>query len=250
MIMNTQATTADNIEPAPRRMSVWKIMAKVYTEPKEASRQLASKPRIVVPVLLIILAMYGQLFATNGIRLDSWAAQIRKNPELTQEQIQYSLSQIEAQKGGGVNWLQALYGLGFVAIAKLAQILPSAFVLWLALQFSVKRPRFLPVLMVVVMAFMVAIPEAVLTTLMMIAKGSTDVSFGLALLVPSELKSSPLNNMLMQIDVFSIWALALLIMGLPIMTGVTRRFAAITVGYVWAIWLLFTLVVGRPIQIA
>ncbi|MFH1686125.1 MAG: YIP1 family protein [bacterium] len=224
-------------------------MAGVFIEPSESFRSLAAKPRWLVPLLVIIVAVFGQLLVTNEIRMDDLEKQVRSNPTYSSEEVQRRLGNIEAQRGPNWNWSGILNGLGFVSIAIIAQVLPTAFLLWLGLQFSPRRPRFLPLLAVVVMAFLVTIPEAVLTSALAFFKGTTEISLGPAVLLPSEWKHSPLYNLCFQLDIFNVWIGTLVILGLPLASGVSRRLAAVSVGYLWLVWLLLAMFVGRPIQI-
>lgn len=247
-------TTIEAVAESPtpsqtRTRSVWAVMADVFIEPSRAFKTTAGKPRWLVPFVIIVLAVFGQLLVTNEIRMDDLARQIRNNQTMAPEEAARRLANIEAQRSPEWHWSGLAHGLGFVALGKGAQLLPMAALIWLGLQFSIKRPRFRHVLAVCTLAMLIALPEAALSSAMAFVKGTTEITLGPAVLLPQAWKHSPLYRLCFQIDIFTVWTVILLIIGLPVATGVSRRLAAVTVGYLWVVWLLIAMFVGRLVQI-
>ncbi len=248
--ISVQTIEIEEVVTAPQTPSIWRVMAWMFVEPSKSFCSLATKPRWLVPLIIIIVATLSQLLITNEIRMDDLERQVRSNSSYSSQEVQRRLSNIEAQRGPNWHWSGILNGLAFIGAAKLAQVLPTAFLLWLGLQFATRRPRFLPVLAVVSLAFLVMIPEGIVNTVLSFLKGTTEISLGPAVFLPIAWKHSPLYNLCFQLDVFNIWIVALLMIGLPLATDVSRRLSVVTVGYLWLVWLLFTMFVGRPIQIS
>ncbi len=134
--INNPAICCEDIGTAPDKSSIWRIMAGVFIEPEESFRMLATKPRWLVPLLIVIVTVFGQLLVTNEIRMNDLEKQIRDSSTLSAQEVQRRLGNIEAQRSPDWHWSGILNGLGFVSLAKVAQVLPIAFFLWLGLQFS------------------------------------------------------------------------------------------------------------------
>lgn len=250
--MNERTIEAVAESPTPLQKSprsVWTVMADVFIEPSRAFRATADRPRFLIPFLVIVLVVLGQLLVTNDIRMDDLARQIRNNQTMAPEEVERRLANIEAQRSPEWHWSGLAHGLAFVTLGKGVQLLAMSAAIWLGLQFSIKRPRFRHVLAVCTLAMLIALPEAALSSALAFVKGTTDITLGPAVLLPRAWKHSPLHRLCFQIDIFTVWTMILLIIGLPVATGVSRRLAGVTVGYLWVVWLLIAMFVGRLVQI-
>jgi hypothetical protein len=74
------------------------------------------------------------------------------------------------------------------------------------------------------------------------AKGSLNVFTSLAIILPEEASDSRLFKLLDAFDVFTAWKLALLTLGLSIVTSRTRRQSALLVIVPWVLWVAGTVV--------
>ncbi|HOP08555.1 MAG TPA: hypothetical protein PLF13_14885 [candidate division Zixibacteria bacterium] len=245
-----QPANADTVQETTKPLSKLRIMAGIYHEPGRSFRAVATKPCWILPLLLVIVTAFTQLLVTNDVRLDDAERRIRSDASLSPQEVQAYQDNIDAQRVPGWEWSGIAYGLGFVALAKIMQIVPAAFFIWLGLLFGVDRSRFTAVLSVVALAFLVQIPEALVVSGLTFAKGTCLITLGPAVVLPPEWKDSPLYNLLFQLDLGNVWIVSLLIIGLPRAGGASKRLAAVTVSYLWAIWLLINMFVGRLIQIS
>jgi len=67
--------------------------------------------------------------------------------------------------------------------------------------------------------------------------------------LPVDWKYSPLFNLFDKLDIFSVWMVVLLVIGFSQVLEISKKKAAITVGYIWGIWLLLSMFVGDLVQI-
>ena len=80
--------------------------------------------------------------------------------------------------------------------------------------------------------------------------GSAKVYLRLAIVLPSGWKGSPLFNLCGKLDVFSLWMVALLVIALPLATGISKKKAVLTIGYLWGVWLLASMFLSGLVRIS
>jgi hypothetical protein len=103
----------------------------------------------------------------------------------------------------------------------------------------IERKRLLAV---VAHASLIDLYELLFKVPLYFAKGSLNVFTSLAILLPEEASDSRLFKLLDAFDVFTAWKLALLTLGLSIVTSRTRRQSALLVIVPWVLWVAGTVV--------
>ncbi|MEW5924438.1 MAG: YIP1 family protein [Candidatus Zixiibacteriota bacterium] len=217
--------------------------------PSQAFGALRNKPRWLIPYLISILIVLSSLAFTSNIKMEDIKSDIRSSQNLSQAEIDRRVGNIDAQGTPGVSWPMVRLAILAVTAIQTIKLFGIALVFWLAYHLIKPQISFKQILAVCSFSLLILIPEALIKIPLILAKGTTYIYLGPAVLLPIEWKYSPLFNLLNRLDVFSIWMAVLLIIGFSIALDVSKRKAAITVGYIWGIWLLISMFVGDLVQI-
>jgi len=148
-----------------------------------------------------------------------------------------------------ITFKQFLLASTVVTLIHSIKLFGISFLIWLGLQFYPQKTKYPQILSVVSFSFLVLIPEMFVRLPLIFMKGSTKVYLGLAILLPEAWENSPLFRLCRELNVFSIWMVGLLMIGIPLVTGISQKRAAITITYLWIIWLLYYMFLGSYIQI-
>nr|MBN2277576.1 YIP1 family protein [candidate division Zixibacteria bacterium] len=248
--MDTAITPDDAIPEAQSdKSSYFKIIWNTFFAPFKAFKALEHKPRWLIPYIISIVVVFTSLALTGGTKMEDIKADLRSDPSLTQPEVERRIANIDAQKTQGISWAHIRLGVVAVTVIQTIKLFGLALIFWLALHLVKTSISFKKTLAVCSFAFLILIPEALIKIPLILVKGTTYIYLGPAILLPGEWKYSPLFNLFEKLDVFSIWMAIILIIGFSVLLNISRRKSAITVGYLWGIWLLIGMFFGNLIQI-
>ncbi|MFH1681461.1 MAG: YIP1 family protein [Candidatus Eisenbacteria bacterium] len=219
----------DRIERPPGE-SLWTDVRTLWFSPAGLFRSLAERPRSRGALVLLLAVVLLSTVLTLQVLLDTME-------ERGAEEIR--------ARGGGAESLDLLRhpavraGLVLMApIALLAFLIASAGAAFLLLSVTGGAEvdeTFARLFRVATWAKLVEIPRMLLWVPIVLAKGSAEVSFGPAAFFSRD-PESPLLAVLTSLDLFSVWFLALYILGARIVLRVSGRRAAAAVLVPWALW--------------
>jgi hypothetical protein len=224
-------------------------MANLFLAPTRAFSTLAVTRRWLVPLMLCALGAVGYEATTSRYRMADLRDRIARDQTLSQEEVSRRLANIDAQRTPRVSYRQVAVGTGLLTTTHLLRVLGLTGILWLAVQLFPNTATFAKLFSGVSFIFLLAIPEQFLKALLINLMGSYQVYLGPAALLPVEWRGSPLYLALDHLDLFSIWMASLIVIALPILTGISRRKAAFTVVYLWLIWVLLAMLPMQLIQV-
>jgi hypothetical protein len=238
----------------PARMNAMRRLWGVLFSPGETFRDVNRKPTIIVPIILgIVLAVVGGLFFNWKVKPDwdrIFRAQIQKRAErsgqsLTSEQIE---QQVEFSKK-----LVPIFPISGVVFTPLAYLVIAG-VFALGMMLIQAKTTFKKILSVVAWSYTATV---LVQTLVFIAVvlvqdqetlNSIDPTPGVNI-VPSNAgaflpsgTSGAFMALASSLDIFSIWYLVLLAIGLAAIAGSRKITSKKTGGMVFGIWLVFVLV--------
>lgn len=215
---------------------VWEDFVDIFTNPSAvfARRQNGN---FWLPMLVVTIAIGGLFFATKGVMqpiMDAEfqrgaAAAMRKNPQITEEQM--------ATMRGFQEKFAPIFVLIFVPIA----IFLTGLVLWLIGKLFDAVETFRTALVVTAYAFVPKIIEVVLSTIqaLVLDQSSLTSHYALTLGVGRFLNpdtASPFALALLgRVDVFTIWVTILLAIGLSVTGKIPRSRAYMAGACVWLI---------------
>lgn len=244
--MTAPDDTSTSVPPASaKQASLWEDFIDIFVSPTEVFERRRDSgffvPLLVFVVLSVVIIIVGRsalqpIFDSEFAR--SMAAAAKKNPQMTDAQIQTGRALAE-------KLTPILVGVGAIAMPLLTGV-----ILWIVGKFVEAKesvgaacmvacyasiPRILDSLLRVVQAFVMD-PSSL--------NGQYRVSLSAARFLDPDAASPVLIGLLGRIDVFTIWLTVLLAIGLSVVGRIPRQKAAIAAIIVWVIGALPALLQG------
>lgn len=233
--------------PAPSSL---RLTARTFWSPGPTFGVLASSPRWLVPFVLCCLVLFVHFALTEPYRLNDLRDQVRGNSDYSQEERQRRLENIERMAAGRFTLKSGLQVGAYTVAAQGFRLLGIAFFVWLAFQLYRKRPTFRHVAAVCSFSYLVLIPEYMLRLALAPAKQSNKLFFGPAALLSPSAEDTLLFSVLKAIDLFDLWMILLIGIGLSVVVETSRLKASLTVAYLWVIWSLIGIVSGGLVRVS
>lgn len=218
--------TSTTVDVKEKQSSYFKVIIDLFLSPTKAFQSLKSKPRWAIPFILCLVCTFLMLAAKDNPTWEKY----KMIPEFITVQ-QFLLASI------------------IVLLSHAVDVFGSALFIWLGLQLYPAKTNYIKILSVVSFSFLILIPETIMKLPMIFAKGTSKVYLSPVLLLPSEWNDSPLFYLMENLDIFTIWIVILIAIGIPLATEITKKQSMITVGYLFGVWLMISMFVGNLIQI-
>ena len=215
-----------------------KKILNLYFSPLETFKALNQKPDWLIPVIIsIIVILAFTMVALPKVILPERGKKIMEMDKLTQEQKDRTLESLEGMR------IYIITPVSIVIFSFLLIFVKSG-IFYLVFSLFGSRTVFKKVLAVVSYSLLTSIPETILKTSLILIKGSTKVYTSLALFAPNLGLKSPVFKVLARIDIFTIWNLFLISLGLTVMYALGKKKTFSIVFGLWVIWLLIQLALG------
>jgi hypothetical protein len=201
------------------------MLVSIFYEPTRVFRALKEKPTWLIPLVVFLLAMTVMTYFIMPAVQKSQLQLIEKSEVYTAEQKAQIKEQMTTNKGFaliGVISAPIVWAIGtFIAVGLI--MLMCNVILG-------GKAGFAQVYGVVVLSLMTWVISSFIKTPLIMAKDSIDVRTSLAILLPGETTSGPLYTLLNSFtDVFVIWQLILLIIGVKVIYDFTTQKASLAV---------------------
>ena len=232
--MNTEGTSVKEMGPIGRIVGI-------FSSPRETFESIDRKPTWLVPFLVIlIVTLLLQLLVMDIAIKDRLAALEAR--DVSAERFEAEQNQME----GPLRYIGLIVTpIGMLVVwAIIAGIL-----LFIGNTLMGGETKFKKVFSVVAWTSLIGLVGQIIGTFLILSKGTTrGVGTNLAILIlpTPELgqSSSFLYRVLSKFDVFTIWALALYIIGLAVIYRFTTKKSATLVIGVWAVYVVIAIVLG------
>jgi hypothetical protein len=241
----TTELTEPQIPAVPKKKNVFERIAGVLFAPAETFEDIARKPDIIAPLLVLLLLGYASTllimprFDADAM-FEAQSAQMRKqNPQISDADLERVRSFSTAAAKMFAYASPVLFVILYVVMAA---VLLGAFRMMggegtFAQAFSTTLYSWIPLTLL-----------SIITTIVVLARGSFDPTTAATLV-----KSNPafLTNMsdhpilfslLSSIDVFTIWTVILLIVGFSVVSKMSRGKSAAIVIALWVVAIVFKLI--------
>jgi hypothetical protein len=231
-----------------KKESYFQVLINIFLAPSIAFASLRDRPRWVVPFILCIITTMIFLVVTNSVKLEDQKSAVLANRTMSADEVQRRIENIEIQQQADLSQISiALFLLGVVLVMLNHAVLlfGLSLILWMALQLYSAKVNFKAILSICSFSNLVLLPETILKIPLVLMKDTLKIYLGLAAFLPPEWENSPLFNLCEHLDIFSIWIVVLLMIALPITSGISKKKSIITVGYLWGIWLLLSMFLGN-----
>ncbi len=220
---NVQTPTAET-----NSMSPWSMLVNVLFSPTKVFQVVREKPAWVIPFVVILLIFTATAWIITPMAMKHGHEIMMQSDRYTPEEKAQAEQNYEiGQKFGriiGVITAPIMWGIIIVICAGLLILMGNVLLGGAA--------RFAQILTIVCLSFMTWVISTIVKLPLMLAKDSIDIRTSLALMLPSDLKTleSPLYSFLnTYTDVFIIWQIILLIIGVKVLYNFQTGRAAMAV---------------------
>ena len=212
----------------------------VFASPGETFGRLKEKPTWLIPLVIVVgfgvlssAALYRKVIVPTQIE------RIASNPDIPEEQM----VKIKKTMGGTRGMVMALVGPA-VAVPIVSCILAG---LLLALSSILGGDAtFKKTFSLICHCSLIGVLASIIKVPIMFAKGSMSVHTSLALIVPNMATTSKVFQLLSKVDVFTIWQVYLVGLGLSVMSGIATKKSVISIFLLWAVWVAISVfLLGR-----
>ncbi|MFO7769349.1 MAG: Yip1 family protein [bacterium] len=210
----------------------------IFTEPERVFRAVRRRPAWLPAFFLVLLFAVLSIQATYPLVAETQREAILSRSDLTAEEAQRAVESIEMFEGPAGRLIMTLT----VVISTTVSFLVIAGALLFGGNFLLGgETGFKTVMGLTAYAWIpYSIGKAVVQVPLVLAKGSLAVSTSLNVLLPPDRWSSPLGIVLGSVDIFAIWMIVLVTIGMSTVYGFSRRRSAgLVVGLYAASVLLF-----------
>ncbi|MBC8205231.1 YIP1 family protein [bacterium] len=227
-------------ESAPQ-LSIGAKIAGVFLDPRKTFSCLAVKPDFIAP--LIILAIVSLIFVAIAwpvIEKESFETQIERMQErgVSQEDIDKSL---DMQKKMGKYFGFAGAPIGVV----INTIIITAVLLFIGNVILGGSQKFKFMFGVYAYSALIQVPESLIKLLLVMNKGTLKVYTSLALLFPQSAEKSVLFKIAEMFDIFTIWQMIVLSIGMAVIYKFTTQKTLTAVGTLYVLFHAVRIVIGN-----
>jgi hypothetical protein len=203
----------------------------IFFEPKKVFGSLKIKPTWLVPFIIVALLGMAFYYFAYPMIMSEQIARIESNDKIPAEQKEVIIEKMQGEHPPALQLGIAPIGvLFYLAIA--SAVLFFVFNVLLGGDSTFRR-----VFSVYCYSGLVGIPGTIVKLPLTLVKKSADVQTSLAILLSPEAKGSFLYSVLSSFDIFVIWQVILVSMGLAVIYKFTPKKSYSTVIVVWIIWI-------------
>jgi hypothetical protein len=232
--MGTNAEVARDVEPAPSKVGLWEDFVDIFYTPSSVFARRA-EGKFGMPLLILVAAATVLFFLTKNATqpiMDAEfarqsAAMLKKNPNMTAEQIAGSRGFFES------------FGFVFVIIGTTVLVFLTGLMVWVVGKLFDAKESLSAALMIATYAevprLVQALTNAAQGLLMSPDKltSMNSVSFSLARFLDPDTASPVMIGLASRVDLFTIWITVLLAIGLYVVGRIPKQQAYIAAAIVW-----------------
>ena len=207
--------------------------ANIYFSPKKTFEAVRLRPFWVWPMILMVLLGTGFYFWTSGPRMSDTLEKMRKNENLMNlpaERRQEIFDRVEGQfKSPFWSSIGVLFGIAYFFVVAGILFFVGNIILG-------GEARFAQVLGACVYTRFVSIPEMLVQGFLATAKGTMNTALSLAAFFPSDQSETFAYRLVNGLDIFSIWFIAVLIIGMATLYNFKTGKVAAWILPLWILW--------------
>jgi hypothetical protein len=226
-------------------MSIGDKMVAVFTSPKKAYLAISEKPDWLAP--MIVLVLVGILFAVTVVPSVILPDVMEKTVEQMRDRGMTD-AQIEPAMKYMTGPLPVIFGVVGVLIFTPVSLLVIAGILFGICSLFGGKAKFIQVFSAMTYSGLIASLGSVVKGILMYSQHSAHVGTSLALLLSEEASKTFLYRLLGHFDLFGLWHLAVLVIGLAVIYQWKTSKSAGIVLSLWALWVLVSSALGGVVH--
>jgi hypothetical protein len=225
--------TVQTVQPQESTMGGLSKVVNIFFEPRKVFESLKIKPTWLVPVIIVAVLGMGFFYYTFPYIMNEQVQNIRDNDRIPEEHKERIIERIKEAEHPPI-WQMAIAPAGtLVYVVIVAAVLFFVFNVLMGGDSGFRR-----VFSVFCYSSLVAIPSMIVKFPLVMMKGNVNVQTSLGLLLSPEAKGSFLHSVLSSLDIFNLWQVILVSIGLGVMYKFSTKKAFTTVAILWIIWIL------------
>lgn len=230
----TESPVSEVSEEAPP-MSFGAKLWNLYVDPRKTFASVRKNHEWVILWILVSVIAVGSYLPIKSIvrqdQIQKIEERLDQNPQITAEQRQQIMDRVSSQ------FDNPLYLL-FVPVSQLVLLFVVASVLLFIGNIILGGTiGFQKILNAYAWTMLLAIPAAIVTVPMVVAKGTLDVSLGLGMLTTAE-TGKFVKSLLTSIEIFAIWQVWLSAVAISVLAPADTKKAFWSVAAAWLIWII------------
>ena len=227
----------DNVRDTPATASNWVVPALLFVVIAFAMSQ----------VIMHTPSLADQLKVEMTQKLDKQFEESIKNGKMTPEQAEQAREQAQAFTNPASPIFMVTQGLSLLILTPIA-LFALALVYWLLGKSVMKaQAPYIKVVEVLGLALFIFMLESIVTTILAVGLDNLHANASLALAVLGNFSTeNKLHLVLSKINLFTIWILAVVSIGLARLFRRDTPKVAVLVFALWALWVVFTVFSGLP----
>lgn len=204
----------------------------IFFEPKKVFESLKIKPTWLVPFIIVALLGIGFYYFAYPMIMSEQIAKIEANERIPAEQKEVIIERMQESDHPPV------WQLGISVIGVLIYFTIASAILFFAFNVLLGGDStFRKVFSVYFYSALVGIPATIVKLPLTLVKKSADVQTSLALMLSPDVKETFLYKVFSSFDIFVIWQVILVSMGMAVIYKFTSKKSYTTVFVLWIIWI-------------
>ena len=211
-----------------------------FTSPGRTAEAIGAKPNWLVPAIIIILLMLLFTYLAKPVIVQDTVTRIQQmmeNKGVPQDQIDTVLNRIESSMG-------VRMFAGVTATTAFGIFIWAAIWLFISNIILGVQASYAQMLGINVYRYFITTIGLLIKLPIMLSKQTMNVHFSLATFLPDDQKTTFLYKMLMQVELFNIWAIVVLSIGIAVVSKLDTKKVWPWVVLVYVVWYVVQAALG------
>jgi len=217
--------------PEEKSVGGFSKILNIFFEPRKVFESLKTKPTWLVPFIILVLISVVSMYLTYPFIMADTIEKIRTNEKIPDEQKEMIVSRME-ENTQPPWWQVALAPVGVLIYF----LIVSGILFFVGNVLLGGDSSFRKVFSVYIYSSLVAIPAAIIKIPLAVAKKTAEVQTSLALFLSPDIKEAFIYRFFAHFDIFNIWMIILVSLGLAVMYNFTVKKSFTTVFALWLLW--------------
>ena len=224
--------TVQTVQPEESTMGGLSKVVNIFFEPRKVFESLKIKPTWLVPVIIVAVLGMGFFYYTFPYIMNEQVQNIRDNDRIPEEHKERIIERIREAEHPPIRQMAIAPAGTLISLVIVAAVLFFVFNVLMGGDSGFRR-----VFSVYCYSSLIAIPAIIVKFPLVMMKGNINVQTSLALLLSPDAKGGFLYSVLSSFDIFTLWQVILVSMGLGVMYKFSTKKALTAVVVLWIIWI-------------
>ncbi|MEE9552753.1 MAG: Yip1 family protein [candidate division Zixibacteria bacterium] len=242
--MESEVKTSGSGEASAPALGFGGKLVNIFTSPGKTFQELDQRPTWIAPVLILIVFIAVTTQMTFPIIMEAQMDNFRSNPNITPEQLEA----IESQIGDNMNTQRIITLVSQIIVTPIVFLVLAGLFYLVGTVMLGGDSTYKRVLAVVAWSECISIIGVIVTSGLVMAKGSMEISLSPALLLSADAIGTKLHTFLSKFDFFTIWFLAVFATGFGYIYKFSTAKAYTAVGVLWAIWIALSVALSGVLK--